>query len=266
MVDVAKTEATLRTLSFPRKGEPIPCTYLEVRINGIPVIMKIDSGCHDSLVSLRVWRILGQPQLVPSIRQRRAASGVQVDVRGYFMATVFYRQRIFTLPLHVSGREDTRSLIGRGWFSSLQLNWNRVFHRDEREGPWFSEYMWYMRPPVMRDEKRTKPFYVFVMINAQEFRMLFDSGSTHSQIGRIHWEQLGRPLLRPVHLTILDTANNPVELKGEFTANVSYEGKECNLPVLVTDNSSSKAVIGTNWYSSIKFDFNSIFQKSCSAS
>ncbi len=235
--------------------------YLKVQLNKILVKMKIDSGCHNAIINLKVWRALGSPKLKPCKVKRLGSSGVEVIVLGYFIATVNYLGRSFHLPIQVSGKEDTRNLLGRRWFPILNLNWNRIFHRELLpQIPRFRRADEIPQLPVdFLNEVRTKHFYVTIFVNGVNLRMLFDSGAYHSKIGIIEWERLGCPTLEPCNITILDTANNPLDLKGQLRVDVRYKGEVYGQLLLLVVNKRSKRILGTDWYRCIKFDFNKIF-------
>lgn len=239
------------------------CYYLKVKLNNKVVKMKIDSGCHNSIINLKVWRALGSPKLKPCKAKRFGSSGAEVIIIGYFIVKVSYLGRSFDLPIQVSGKEDTRNLIGRRWFPILNLNWNRIFHRECL--PYIPRFRQAdeipMLPADFLKEVRTKHFYVTIFVNGVKIRILFDSGATHTKIGIIEWERLGCPTLEPCNMTILDTANQPLDIKGQLRVNVRYKGEEHRQLLLVVMNKrgNNKCILGTNWYRCIKFDFNKIF-------
>ena len=240
----------------PKTRKTFQSYYLDIKIDETPVAMKIDSGAHDSIINRLVWKQLGEPPLEPVLRKRLAASGAQVDVLGRFCASIKYDNCVYQLPLQVSGREDTRNLMGRLWFVSIRLNWNRLFHRDP--GPRFLPAVPY--PIPLLKGSRTSHLFVSVKIDRVDMKMMFDSGATQTKIGTEEWEMLGCPNLDPCRITIKDTANNQLRVKGQFTATVEYDGEEHRgMPVIVAESLQCRCVIGTNWYEQIKFDFNHIF-------
>lgn len=236
--------------------------YLEININNChKVNMKIDSGCHDSIVNMVVWQALGEPPLGPIPVRRLSATGAQVDVKGQFIATIQYGGRTFQLPLQVSGRPDTRNLIGRRWFPSLHLDWNSIFHcvgtncltrfqpRSDKQ-----------RRLAMEMVGRTNHFYLVLKLAGVEVKMMLDTGATQTKINMEHWKALGKPPLKPSRILILDTANKAMALEGECSIEVEYQGQKGVLPLLVMSAERGCAVLGTNWFQHLRLDFNTIFE------
>jgi len=221
--------------------------------------MKIDSGTHDAIINSTVWRAIGSPQLEPFKGKRLASTGAEVPLLGYFIADVSYCGRLLQLPVQVSKKEDTRNLIGRRWFSELNVDWNHIFRHN------ISSSVSHLLPNEIArrhsslGEEPTQHIRITIEIDGAYNEMVFDSGSTVSAIGINEWELMGSPALSPCKIKILDTANKPLSILGQFLVNVGYEGRYYpQLPLCVV-NKPSKNVVGTNWYHAIDFDFNTIF-------
>ena len=106
-----------------------PKTFeLEIKINGQPVTMTIDSGCHISIIGKLIWQQLGQPKLEPVCETWSAATGTEIQFKGKFIADVNYAGKSLQLPLHVMDQSKTFNIVGRVWFPSLHLDWNSIFN------------------------------------------------------------------------------------------------------------------------------------------
>ncbi|KAK4008975.1 hypothetical protein OUZ56_014093 [Daphnia magna] len=235
-------------------------TYLlPIVINNKPVTMKIDSGCHDSIINALIWQELGRPQLETATTKRYSATGVEVVLMGHFTARVRYAGRLFLLPLTVSNRTDTRNLMGRRWFPILHLDWNRIFHCIPT-AHFMKKQTENERQLALETTKRTCPFYVHVKVEGVNLRMLLDTGATQSKITVSQWQLIGKPRLQPTSIIIHDTANNVMPLVGRCIINAEYNGQRGLLPLLVSGGANGYAVIGTDWFKTIRFDFNNIFE------
>ncbi|KZS14677.1 Uncharacterized protein APZ42_020038 [Daphnia magna] len=234
--------------------------FLDLEINGYNLIMKVDSGCHDSIINKRTWKELGQPSLTNINTIRRSATGAEVGVKGGFNAKVLLAGREHHLSLLVSDNEKTRNLIGQRWFPTLMdIDWNIFFNHET--------ITIRSNVPIRTKNKlkasamthRTRPFHLNVRIENIELRMMLDTGATSSIIQQSLWEELGSPALTPTTRVMRDTSNNIVELMGECNVKIEYMGQRAMLPLIVANGDRIEAVIGTRWFSVISFDFNSIF-------
>jgi hypothetical protein len=183
-----------------------------------------------------------------------------VPIKGIFNASISIGGKSFTLPLLVADDETTRSLIGRKWLPTLMdINWKKFFEFETVE--W---YPW-VCPKRIRELRalamkwRAKQFYIKLNLNQVEIDMLLDSGATSSVAGKLYWEKLGRPHLRPAKRVMSDTTGNSIPLMGEFTVEVQHLGITEQLPLLVSRIDNMPPIMGTNWFEKVDLDFNSIF-------
>lgn len=235
-------------------------------INKVEVVLKIDSGCHESIINKKEWHKIGKPLLEPVLKKRRSVTGAEVPLLGQFIATVHYSGKIFHLPIQVSANEDTRNLLGRRSFPILNLDWNKIFHRQHTNeiirGVLALPHSDYMLSQARLASMchATTPFYVSIQVNTRfGMIMMLDTGATQSKISKRQWEILDKPRLRPSWVTIVDTANIPIPILGECMLMVVYQGLRRKVPVIVTRSEHMYAIIGTNWFESFRFDFNRIF-------
>ena len=222
------------------------------------VEMLINSGVENSMINKLDWEKLGRPKLTPTNYALMTASGTTVDLLGQFTANVIFGQQEYELPLYVTNKDDTSNVIGWRWFPILDLNWNTIFSGKDCK----------MRQKLRskhtiaksRQERTNEHFYITLNVEGTDLPMVLDTGASRSSIGMDHWEKLGYPKLevdsdcRPT----MDIAGETMDIEGKCWVNVKYLGRHRLLPLRVKRNSSTP-VIGTNWFHSLHFDFNSIF-------
>ena len=237
----------------------LPTYLLSIMINGKPVIMKIDSGCHDTIIGMLVWQELGQPQLEPVPYKRYSATGAEVVLIGQFIAHIEFSGKIFNLLIVVSNQTDTRNLIGRRWLPTLTLDWNDVFHCTSFHRTLKKQTERQRQLELQMAQSRTFPFYIKIKVKDCNIVMMFDTGATQSKISLSDWEKIGKPELKPTDISIRDTSNTIMPLAGRCMVDCEYNGQKAILPVLVSNGKHAYSVIGTDWFKQIRFDFNKIF-------
>lgn len=89
-----------------------------------------------------------------------------------------------------------------------------------------------------------------------------DTGTGNSSAGRDVWEKLGKPthLAEKNKIVIFDMGNQRVSVKGICYVEVLHDNQKRVLPLLIKDI-NSEILVGANWFESLRFDFNSIFNK-----
>jgi hypothetical protein len=106
---------------------------------------------------------------------------------------------------------------------------------------------------------RSIPIILDVILQGIQVEMILDTGATASIIGLGTWVSIGKPQLNQTKRTMSDTSNSSLDLKGEFIAQVKYNGRPFQLILLVSNKFQIKNIIGTNWFTSMDFDFNAVF-------
>jgi len=232
---------------------------LNIHINDQPVTMTIDSGCHISIIGKLIWQQLGQPKLEPVTEHWWAATGSPIEFAGKFMANVKYAGKSLHLPLHVMEQSKTINLLGRVWFPSLHLDWNRVFNSFD-----YSHY----QPDSIEQRQlalrmiRSHPtghFYVDVIVEGRTIRMMLDTGATVSVVSQKTWKKLGKPPLYHTTIPMIDATQKLIPIIGISMVEVDYNGRQGSLPVFVTAD-DCLSILGTEWFGTMQFDFNSIFE------
>lgn len=234
--------------------------HLEMKINNLPVTMTIDSGCHISMIGQLVWQQLGKPILEPVSKSDSwaSATGTKIVILGKFNGKVDYAGKIFQLPVFVNEQPDITNLLGRAWFPALHLDWNLIFNCNG-----LSQYQQEsdkQRQLVLKMASGlpTHHYFIDVKIEGIKIKMMLDTGASVSVISEQTWEELGKPLLQPNRLHIVDAAKKVVPAKGICMVKVEYNGREGMLPLIVTTAKCS-SILGTNGFKTLQFNFNSLF-------
>jgi predicted aspartyl protease len=238
---------------------------LKIKINGQPVTMTIDSGCHISIIGKLIWQQLGQAKLEPVMDTWFGATGSQIEFKGKFMANVNCAGKILQLPLHVTKQAKTTNLVGRSWFPSLNLDWNKVFNCYDATRCKPESKRQRQLASKMIKSRITGHYYVDICVEGTTIQMVLDTGASVSVVGQATWEVIGKPPLTPNtgtrYTPMIDAAQKAIPCKGSCKVKVNYNGREGVLPLLVRTEQNCQSIVGTDWFETLKFDFNCIFKK-----
>jgi hypothetical protein len=232
---------------------------LEIKINDQPVTMTIDSGSHISIIGKLIWEQLGQPKLEPITEPWRGVTGSHIPFVGKFMANVNYAGKSLQLPLHVMEHSYATNLLGRVWFPSLHLDWNRIFNSSDFSQCQPDSIEQRQLALKMIQSRTTGSFYVNLNVEGKTIQMILDTGATVSVISQATWKMLGKPPLRPAPREMFDANQKVIPSIGICMVTVKYNGREGFLPLFVRRD-DYKSIVGTNWFATMQFDFNSIFE------
>ena len=227
------------------------------------VEMLIDSGAEDSKINKLTWEKLGRPELTPTCFRLIMASGAAVDLLGQFNASIILDQHEYELPLYVTVRDDTTNVIGWQWFPILdRLNWNSIFGRKHCKIRQISHTAKKKHDfSKSRQQRATQHYYITLTAEGVDLPMILDTGASYSLIDMAHWEKLGKPKckLDSDRRPMIDGSGAKLDIAGICWVKVKYQGKQKLLPLRVLRNYDSEPIIGVNWFHSLNFDFNSIF-------
>ena len=107
---------------------------VQVKLNGVPSQMELDTGASVSLISEATFETLKKrgAELSTSSAKLCTYTGEAIKVMGSTNVRVTYEDQDVTLPLLVTEGKGP-SLIGRNWLSSLRLNWKAIFTVQSRK-------------------------------------------------------------------------------------------------------------------------------------
>ena len=233
---------------------------LRIIINGLPVTMTIDSGCHISIIGNSIWRQLGQPKLEPVMETWSGVTGSQIEFEGKFMANVNCAGKSLQLPLHVTKQSQTSNLLGRVWFPSLHLDWNRIFNcldASRCQPDCDGQRQLALKMIQLRS---TAHFYVAINIEGKTIPMVLDTGASVSIVSHSTWEELGKPPLMSTKIPMIDANQKEIPDEGECQVKVKYNGREGVLPLVIANTFHGQSILGTDWFQTLQFNFNSIFK------
>ena len=100
---------------------------VDVKLNGKPLSMELDTGATVSLISQNTFkRLFPGTELQQSSTKLHSYSGESISVLGQLQVDVSYDDQCVELPLLVvSGKGP--NLFGRDWMLQIQLNWKNMY-------------------------------------------------------------------------------------------------------------------------------------------
>ncbi|XP_070397463.1 uncharacterized protein [Dermacentor albipictus] len=104
--------------------EPIK---ISVKVQGVPLEMKLDTGATVSVMSLDQFRqMFPSIKVVPTTLKLRTFDGAIIQPVGVAHVAVQYGEQRAQLPFYVT-REKGPPLLGRQWLQAIRLDWSRIF-------------------------------------------------------------------------------------------------------------------------------------------
>ena len=99
---------------------------VEVRINGKPLSMEVDTGAAVSLISYkRLKRVLPRIKIKKTTVVLRTYTSEIIPVSGEVQVNVAYGEQRKKLTLYVT-KEDGPCLLGREWLTCIRLDWKTI--------------------------------------------------------------------------------------------------------------------------------------------
>ena len=111
-------------------SEPSPRILVDLWINKKPVRMVVDTGSGITMISKRIWRLIGSPAVEPVQQKFGSASGHLISLFGKCRVSVNVKGReskAKTMLLIVADSENVTSLFGRRWIRALGTTDNEYF-------------------------------------------------------------------------------------------------------------------------------------------
>ena len=110
-------DAFLGAVSDSSEGDP---WTVKLKLQWKPVALYIDSGAEVTVITERVWRSVGRPQMEPSDRTLRGPDSSVIPTAGKFVGTFTLGDRTANTDVYVAKRL-TKSLLGRSAILNLKL-------------------------------------------------------------------------------------------------------------------------------------------------
>jgi predicted aspartyl protease len=157
-------------------------------------------------------------------------------------------------------QSQTTNLLGRVWFPSLHLDWNRIFNCLDASRCQPDSDGQRQLALKMIQTRVTGHFYVAVNVEGKTIPMVLDTGASVSLVSQSTWEELGKPPLMSNKIPMIDANEKEIPDQGECQVKVKYNGREGVLPLVITTNVGGLSILGTDWFQTLQFNFNSIFK------
>ena len=125
-------DETVEYSLFHTQGQNSPAPILvTLEVNGVNLIMELDTGATLSIISEETYRKLFPPGRAPTLKTSKAKlktyMGEVIQTLGEIEVTVQYKGQERKLSLLVvAGRGP--SLLGRDWLKHLKLDWSQLNH------------------------------------------------------------------------------------------------------------------------------------------
>ena len=104
---------------------------IELKLNGTPISMELDTGAGNSIVSkstyYQLWPESKRPPLQTSTVLLKTYTGEKLQVLGVTDVVAEYQQQSERMQLHIVDGNGP-SLFGRDWLQKIKLDWREVHH------------------------------------------------------------------------------------------------------------------------------------------
>ena len=127
---------TIRTV----RNRPSDSILVEPEVNGVKLVMELDTGASISIISRRTWETkFPDTVLKESNLPLKTYTGEKLQVLGELPVTVCHNGQEFQLPLVVVEGQGP-PLFGRNWLSKIRLNWAHIRHVSSELDQLLSKY------------------------------------------------------------------------------------------------------------------------------
>ena len=110
--------------------------------------------------------------------------------------------------------------------------------------------------------QKSPPLEVTVTVNNHNILMEIDTGAALTIISETtHNTYFNHIPLEPSDIQLKTYNGEPIEIKGSFTATVNYKSQCAELPLIVVAG-NGPSLLGRNWLTTIRLDWNSIYRLS----
>ena len=112
---------------FVVRDRVTPPYLVEVKVNGLPLQMEVDSGAAVSLATeTAVAPLLSTSELQSTNTVLKTYTGEQIPVKGVLKVDVEYGQQQCSQLSMLVVQGSGPCLLGRDWLAAIRLDWRRI--------------------------------------------------------------------------------------------------------------------------------------------
>ena len=101
---------------------------LEMKINGKPCMMELDTAADFSIMSKgEYFEKFADKPLTPSQVTLKTYTGEVLEVLGEMYCDIVYKGKQYSLPILVANYDAKPTLLGKNWLRHIKLEWGEIF-------------------------------------------------------------------------------------------------------------------------------------------
>ena len=101
---------------------------LEMKINGKPYMMELDTAADFSIMSKsEYFEKFADKPLTPSQVTLKTYTGEVLEVLGEMYCDIVYKGKQYSLPILVANYDAKPTLLGKNWLRHIKLEWGEIF-------------------------------------------------------------------------------------------------------------------------------------------
>ena len=101
---------------------------LEMKINGKPCMMELDTAADFSIMSKgEYFEKFADKPLTPSQVTLKTYTGEVLEVLGEMYCDIVYKGKQYSLPILVANYDAKPTLLGKSWLRHIKLEWGEIF-------------------------------------------------------------------------------------------------------------------------------------------
>ena len=160
------------------------------------------------------------------------------------------RLLIITETVHSS----TPSATGVFAKDTYRLCAGRLVSQSEKE-KWLNT--WWNNEQRISQSTHVDKQQILLQISNIDLVFELDTGASVSLVGPDIWKRIGSPHLTSPKIQLFSYGKQPSPVKGECNVNVSYNGENQTLPLIVVENAGT-SVFALDWIKAFKVEVNAL--------